>query len=391
MTRGESSLDKMIKDAERQGAELQKLEEKNRRRRAKGRKPLPDLQDALDMQVLQKKYRTNDPTAVASEDAMKLFEIRKAKMNAVLDDDDESDLLDQGGDDEPARHGTSGSGPVVDSGKNASGKSPDPASERAIRQAAAARRAQDLKNGRIDHDGNWSDGQKLAGGDETVLPTADSVWKDVLPASEGPEHQQRPQQQPPQQPQPKPKLQGSQAGVPSDGSAFAALEAFKADLYARLRVSFDGIEKSLSEIIGKVAETAQPLSSVPPEPEAGEAAPGASEFEAMMNQKTPVVFDVAGTQMTFDAVCVFHATPCITVVSRIGSAKVTPKPGARLFLTYEMDGKTYRRDPVTYLGTRFDLPMFGLSFVGFIRDSEAGVMDADAGISGGEENARQGY
>ena len=46
-----------------------------------------------------------------------------------------------------------------------------------------------------------------------------------------------------------------------------------------------------------------------------------------------------------------------------------------------MDGNRYADDPVTYLGTRFDLPMFGLSFVGFIRDSEANLIDADAGVS----------
>jgi hypothetical protein len=42
-----------------------------------------------------------------------------------------------------------------------------------------------------------------------------------------------------------------------------------------------------------------------------------------------------------------------------------------------MDGKRYVDDPVTFLGTRFDLPMFGLSFVGFIRDIESDMMDVD--------------
>ena len=85
----------------------------------------------------------------------------------------------------------------------------------------------------------------------------------------------------------------------------------------------------------------------------------------------------------------FHAPPCITVVSKIGSAKITPKPGAQLLLSYMMDGESYVNDPVTFLGTRFDLPMFGLSFVGFIRDREAGLIDAAAGV-GSDENAAGG-
>ena len=109
-----------------------------------------------------------------------------------------------------------------------------------------------------------------------------------------------------------------------------------------------------------------------------------SEFEDLLTRKTPVVFDVGGTQMTFDAITVFYAKPCITIVSKIGSAKITPKPGARLFLSYEMDGQKFTNDPVTFLGTRFDLPMFGLSFVGFIRDNDADLIDAAAGVNAQE-------
>jgi hypothetical protein len=82
--------------------------------------------------------------------------------------------------------------------------------------------------------------------------------------------------------------------------------------------------------------------------------------------------------MSFDAVCVFHAPPCLTVVSRIDSAKITPKPGSQLRLSYAIDGRRVENDPVVFLGTRFDLPMFGLSFVGFIREAESDMMDADA-------------
>ena len=64
-------------------------------------------------------------------------------------------------------------------------------------------------------------------------------------------------------------------------------------------------------------------------------------------------------------------------MSKIDSAHIMPKPGARLSISYEMDGVAYKDDPVTFLGTRFDLPMFNLSFVGFIRDRESDMMDAE--------------
>ena len=361
MTRSENSLESLMEEAERLGKEQKAVDERNRKRRAKGRPPLPDIQELKDQEISRRKYRTGDRTTVDSVDALKLFEIRKAQMADGSSDpediDDEMQLL------KGAQIGATVSPPPP---------IPDAQTESAIRAAEAARRVQDLKNGRIDHAGNWSEtGQQLEGGDATKLaaapapsdsqehpvaaePTVGAAWQ---PAEESPEK----------------KGKKGKTKVPAEFSTFVT------DLYNRLRISFEAIETSLSDLQGRVSEivtATTPAASASALPDGG-----ADAFAALLEKKTPVVFNVGGTQMTFDAICVFHEKPCITVVSKIGSAKITPKPGAQLNLTYEVDGQTYVNDPVTYLGTRFDLPMFGLSFVGFIRDAEAGQMDVDAGVA----------
>lgn len=342
----------MIAEAEAKGKELEELEARNRRRAAKGRKPLPDPQEREDRKVWLRKYRTADYTTVSGEDAIKLFELRKAQM-----DPDEDDL-DDGPAEEPVR-----TEPPVKKTRGKPDPDPDEASEKAVREAAAARRVQDLKNGRIDHEGNWSEaGQQLEGGDGTKLVDAAEIsqaW------GLGPER-------------PKEPAQGPSAEKAPESVPDATLEAFKADLYKRLGTSFQALERTLSDLQGRVAEIV--TASAKNAPSDGSAHDPSSEFEALLARKTPVVFDVGGTQMTFDAITVFYAKPCITLVSKIGSAKITPKPGAQLLLSYEMDGRRYENDPVTFLGTRFDLPMFGLSFVGFIRDLDAAVIDDAAGL-----------
>ena len=366
MNLSEMDLEDAIKEAERRGDELRKLEARNKRRRAKGRKPLPDIQEKLDMQVLKKRYRTGDPTVLAGEDAMKLFEIRKAQMS---DEEDELDELDE--DIQENSVSIAQKAPAT-TGDASSLKSSS--AERAVRQAEAARRVEDMKNGRIDHDGNWTDGQKLEGGDETVISMQNSILKD---GSNDPGDGKRDVMDE-SKTDFMPSFQAGKRASVKD--MISALEYFRKDLYERLRVSFDGIEKSMSDLQGRVSEIVTSSSredSVLEEP-GPDVEPG---FGELLSKKTPVSFNVGGTTMTFDAICVFHAPPCITIVSKIGSAKITPKPGARILLSYSMDGDEYVEDPVTYLGTRFDLPMFGLSFVGFIRDAEADVMDADAGIS----------
>jgi hypothetical protein len=359
----------MIAEAEAKGKELEELEARNRRRRAKGRKPLPDPQEREDQKVWRKKYRTGDSTTVSGADAIKLFEMRKAQM------DPDDDLDDDGLPEEPARPAPrSGSGSSVKqtsrSGTQKQTQEEDEATEKAIREAEAARRVQDLKNGRIDHEGNWSDeGQKLEGGDSTKLVDTSEVSKawglEAEPAKDPAQGKEKPQE-PVQEPETREELVSH------------SFESFKNDLYKRLGTSFQAIERTLSDLQGRVSEivTASAKNAAPP-PEEKDAE---SEFEELLSRKTPVVFDVGGTQMTFDAITVFYARPCITLVSKIGSAKITPKPGARLLLTYEMDGRRYENDPVVFLGTRFDLPMFGLSFVGFIRESDADMLDAAAGV-----------
>ena len=352
MTSSEISLDRMIAEAEAKGKELEEIEARNRKRRAKGRKPLPDPQEREDQKVWKKKYRTGDRTTVDGADALKLFELRKAEMGA--DDDDD---LDDDGPSEPAVKK-----------QTIKAENEDEATEKAIREAEAARRVQDLKNGRIDHEGNWSDeGQKLEGGDSTKLVDASEVSK-----AWGLETEPEPNKNQAQENVQTPETQNK--------PVFLSVESFKNDLYKRLGTSFQAIERTLSDLQGRVSEIVTASASKAEEPQPLEATSPASEFEELLSRKTPVVFDVGGTQMTFDAITVFYAKPCITLVSKIGSAKITPKPGARLLLTYEMDGRVYENDPVVFLGTRFDLPMFGLSFVGFIRESDADMLDAAAGV-----------
>lgn len=341
MTSVENDMQSMMAEAERLGREQTELDERNRKRRAKGRKPIPDLQDKLDGDVLKRRYRTGDATTVAAADAVKLFEMRKAAMNAgSYDYDDEEDDEPQ-----PAQKPEKEANPV---------KNED---EKAIREAAAARRVQDMKNGRIDHESNWSPGgQQLEGGDKTEFPSVAPPREDNAKAEETDE--------PP---------------ITVPYVSLDWLEEFKKDLYNRLKISFEGIENTLSDLQGRVSEIVT-ASAKAPEDKDEEDEPSGDEFRKMLSKSTAVTFDVNGTKMTFDAVCVFHASPCITVVSKLGSATITPKPGTTLNMTYNMDGIHYENDPVVFLGTRFELPMFGLSFVGFVRSQEADIMDAGEAI-----------
>lgn len=355
--------------AKRLGKERMELEERNKRRRAKGRKPLPDDQEKADQEVLRVKYRTGDPTTVDGAQAIRMFEMRKAAMNGTLDDDDDDD-------DEQPINGHIDNPPKIQPAPPPSSQ-PDPDAERAQREAEAVRRVQDMKAGRIDHGSNWSpEGQKLEGGDDTTFPTTKQVWGNPFqgedPAIEQPAE--------PAEPEKPSKGRKTAAKAKSLMPAAAGLNEFQADLYERLRVSFEALETTLSDMQGRLNEVVTASAKAIPD-ESG--VNGRDEFDAMLSRKSPVTFDVGGTKMTFDAVTVFHAPPCITVVSKAGSATIMPKPGARLNISYEMDGVRYDNDPVTFLGTRFDLPMFGLSFVGFIRDREADLIDAAAGVSEG--------
>lgn len=337
-----SDLKDMMSEAEAKAKALEDIESRNRRRMAKGRPPLPDPQAKEDEKAGRRIYRTGDFTTVSGDEAVKLFELRK------------SEMMSQGDDEDPEEEPTPF--PPAKKARSRKAKS-DTSAEQAVRAAAAARRAEDLKAGRIDHEGNWSkEGQRLEGGDETSLITAQEAGKAWgLDSGDKPDPVQKPADE-----------------AHAAGADNPSLEEFKADLYKRLGTSFSAIERTLSDLQGRVAE----IVTAPSAPYGLDG----DEFKAMLERKTPVAFDVGGASMEFDAICVFHAPPCITLVSKIGSAKIMPKPGAQLFLTYEMDGQKYDRDPVTFLGTRFDLPMFGLSFVGFIRDQEASMIDAAAGL-----------
>ena len=393
MTYGETDLKKMIEEADAKGKALEELEARNRRRRAKGRPPLPTPLEKATENIFRKRYRTGDATTVAAEDAMKLFEIRKAEMGGEVDDDEEEEAGANEND------GVRSFVPIVDkhpennpspskNRKKAAPKEKD--EEEAVREAAAARRVDDIKAGRIDHEGNWSeDGQSIERGDETRLVDASEVMKarktwGLEVQEEGANGSIGPQEQVKDVPLGSDGTNTSSAvpaiDSPSDAPALQErIEAFKTDLYKRLGTSFEAIERTLSELQGRVSEIVLASSPRPPESDM------ASEFEELLSARTPVVFDVGGTQMDFDAITVFYVPPCITLVSKIGSAKITPKPGARLRLTFESEGKKFEGEPVTFLGTRFDLPMFGLSFVGFIRDADADRLDSAAGIESDDQ------
>lgn len=336
----EEDMAEMMEIAKRKGEARKELEKRNKKRRAKGRKPLPDEQEKADMNVLRRKYRTADATTVDGASAIKLFEMRKTQMEDPEDADldDEKDVLAPSP--EPLRRKES---PTSESAAE---------EEKARKEAESVRRVQDLKNGRIDHEGNWSAGQRLEGGDKTEFPAPAAS---ATPASDS--------------------VDGTAPAPSILDDPDPSLKEFMHDLYGRLRVSFSGIESTLSDLQGRVAEIVT-ASARPVEDDDGK-----DEFEKLLSQRMPVTFDVGGTKMTFDAITVFHASPCITVVSKSGSATIMPKPGATLRLTYDMGGEKYVDDPVTFLGTRFDLPMFGLSFVGFIRDEEASALDVAAGVS----------
>lgn len=349
------SMPDLIAEAERLGREQSEIDKRNAKRRAKGRKPLPDASVKKDQEVLRRNYRTGDPTTVDYASALALYERRKSEMQ-----NDSPDDLD-GLDDTPEERHPDGSDLRLKAKTATTKASAPPASpampevpdirqdretERAIREAEAARRVQDVKNGRIDHGGNWStSGQRLEGGDGTSMFD--------IPTSSGTEVE-------------------AQAREPESAPALptvAGLSQFRDDLYYRLKVSFDGLERSMSDLQGRVGEIVTATTPKDDIPEERGAA--THPFDEFMSRRTPVLFNINGTKMAFDAVGVVHSAPCIVVVSRIDSASISPVPGSHLLLTYEMDGQRYVDDPVTFLGVRCDLPMFNMALVGFIRDIEA--------------------
>ena len=304
----------MTAEAERLGKIQEEIDERNQKRAAEGKRPIPDIGESREIESGSRRYRSGFNPVVSFDEAWNRFKSRnrKASKNPAYDFDKWEKIKDGGG--SSAKGNDAYAGAVTSNAAKPSGKSV------------------------------WSsdaDGEPF----NAPVPTK---YDTPAPAKKAEK---------------------------STKIAAAQLAEFKRDIYERMGTSFSALEKSISGLSDKVDALA-------PKDEAEKSGEGGDdEFRELLSKKTPVVFDVGGTQLTFDAICVFHASPCITVVSKIGSAKITPKPGATLLLSYDMDGVRYDRDPVTYLGTRFDLPMFGLSFVGFIRDNEAGMIDAEAGIA----------
>lgn len=373
MTSDETGMEEMIKAATELGKKRKELEKRNARRKAKGRPPLPDEQEMADREVTRLRHRTGKVVTVDGAMAMKLFEKRRAAMLDGVDPDDLEecdDLEPQGG---SARDADVAQAPAK----------VDESMERAQKEAAAVRRVADMKNGRIDHDGVWGDGQKLEGGDDTRLPHGPSSMskpENTGKPARSAQAWESPANPVPEAPAPeKPDKDKPKSGPKGRAFTVDQFIEFQKDLYYRLKESFAGLEQTLSDLQGRVSEIAPAaMSPAVDERPAGER-DSEREFAQLLEKRVPVVFNVGGTRMSFDAITVFHASPCITVVTKMGSATITPKPGATLRLSYEMDGVKYENDPVTYLGTRFELPMFGLAFIGFIRDLEASQLDVDAG------------
>ena len=352
-------FDEMYALATKRGEALVELEKKNARRRKKGLKPLLDDQAKADLAVSRRRYKTNDPTTVDGAEALKLFQLRKEQMeNASEVYDDEDEEVEQPNAKAPKSVSVKVEQKVqpVKVKETLEQQADDPEVEKAIRQAEAVRRVEDMKNGRINHAGVWSDqGNVVEGGDET------SISPEAPPAAPEPE---KPAKKPA-----KSKGKGKQV---SDG----ALDEFKNDLYGRLKVSFEELEKSMSDLQGRVAEIV--TASTPAKQEEDEGTPD-SKLEELLKGTTALTFNVNGTKMTCNAVKVFYNAPCITILSKMGSATIEPEAGARIRLSYEADGRKFVDDPVTFVGLRVDLEELGISLVGFVRDNETDLVEVPDG------------
>ena len=338
-----SSPESFMQMAISQANEISDIERENKIRVASGLKP-----KMLPAEKFERSVRnvgsTGSCQTVSSSDALRMYEDRKAKMHLAR-------ILE------------------VDGGSVDAEEAKDEKAEAvaAKKIAESIRRVSDMKGGRVDHAGIWDGSENLEHGD----PTSISDFRQRKQTHESDARAIERNDADDVQDQQRKRQRRRSVNVSED-----AFNDFRDDLYLRLKESFKALEDTLSDLQGRVEEIVV-VSVKGVEQQSSVESAGKDDFEELLNKKTPVVFDVNGTKMAFDAICVFHASPCITVVSKAGSAFIMPRPGARLSLNYEMDGVKYTNDPVTFLGTRFELPMFGLSFVGFIRDVEAGKMDAD--------------
>jgi hypothetical protein len=333
-----AEFEEMYALATKRGKDLEELEKKNARRRAKGLPILLSDSEKADIAVHRRKHKTMDPTTVTSEEALKLFEMRKSRMADSATEDIEEEL--------PAKS------PAPTSKDNKSSEESNER-DRAIREAEAVRRVEDLKNGRINHAGVWSDsGNTLEGGDQTKLPDASDMHDTEHPEPE------------------KPVSQAFKRQKTGKNVSRSELEDFKNDLYSRLKVSFEELEKSISDIQGRVSEI---VTASTPKTSEDDDNPD-SILGQILDGRTPITFDVHGTKMSCDAIKVFYSSPCITILSKIGSATIQPEAGARLKLSYEADGRKFVNDPVTFVGLKVDIPELGFSLVGFVRYVETDLV-----------------
>ena len=164
-------FDEMYALATKRGKALEELEKKNAQRRKKGLKPLLDDQAKADLAVSRRRYKTNDHTTVDGAEALKLFQLRKEQMeNEPEVPGEEDEEVEQPNAKAPKSVNAEQKSPPGKAKETFERQDNDPEVEKAIRQAEAVRRVEDMKNGRINHAGVWSDlGNKVEGGDETSI------------------------------------------------------------------------------------------------------------------------------------------------------------------------------------------------------------------------------
>lgn len=367
-------LSDMMAKAQKLGDERAELEKENKRRVKKGLAPLPDPQDLKDQDVSIRRTFSTAKTITAEEALM--------RMNMGDPDPDPEEKPVAPPPPKKSRKQKAKAKPV-DNPEPQQDPAGEVDSDDAIRHAEAARRVDDMKHGRINHLGNWTMGvdMGLEGGSETkivdhgqirnIVAGTVSVEDPLVDAARA----QRESTAVDQDAHTDTLEVPFGNGVPN--SAQGALVALFQDLYNKLGISFDALETTLSDLQGRVSE----IVSMGAEEYAKPSEPvddGYSAFKAAMSNRTKVTYNINGTKISCDAVKVYLEPPCLTIVTREDSAAVKPKPASKLRISYEFEGLRYDDDLVTFLGTSFVVPELGLRFSGFVRDSDADLLDVDA-------------
>lgn len=337
-------FDSIKSGAEKKAKRIMKAEAINAARKENGLPPLYDDQGNLIKRtaINPKKIGISKTTDAAQA----IMAINKARKKAVLSDLDEL---------EP---------PEIVEEVVVQQKKSDNDTQRAIKEAEAARKVQDMKNGRIDHSRNWNpeSDYSVEGGDKTSMFRRGEV-KRIVSGKEDKKEE---------------PAEGVAILMKRKGEKDSEyIYRLFCDLYTRLDRSFSAMETTMSDLQGRVSELVgtESKSEDPaekPEPQANDEY---DKFIKVMSGSTQVIYDIGSAKLSVDAVCVYHQAPCLTVVTKVDSACVSVNPGTRLRLSFDDNGERRDSVQVSYLGTEFTIKDLGLRFSGFIVDSEAGDVD----------------